>query len=81
MIVLTIENSSLETMFNEKKSEALGYFRKELKNYNIDVKIVINKNLSTKVAYTPQEKYTKMADKNPNLETLRKNLNLEIGYA
>jgi len=68
-------------MFNERRATTLGYLRKELNNYSIDVKIVINKDTATKVAYTPQEKYTKMAEKNPSLDVLRQNLNLEIGYA
>jgi len=45
------------------------------------VKFSINKNFKTKKAYTPQEKFTKMSENNPQLKELVKALNMDVGYA
>lgn len=79
-ISILIENRALEEDFLNQKGDFLDFVRKELNNYAFDFTTAINKNTSTKKAYTPEEKYTKMIEKNPILATLKQKLDLEIGY-
>lgn len=79
-ISILIENRALEEDFLNQKGDFLEFVRKELNNYAFDFTTSINKDTSTKKAYTPEEKYAKMIEKNPILATLKQKLDLEIGY-
>jgi len=81
IIYLRIENKALSDEFYNQKSDFLDFIRKELSNYDIDVKSSINKDFKTKKAYTPQEKFIKMSENNPQLKELVKALNMDVGYA
>lgn len=62
-------------------SELLGYLRKELRNYNIDVKLEITNNPQEEVKFqTGKDKFAALARKNPNLHTLKKAFNLDIEF-
>lgn len=80
IILMLIENKALEDEFLLQKVDFLDFFRKELNNYAIDFTTTINKDTATKKAYTPEEKYAKMVEKNPALAKLKQKLNLEVGY-
>lgn len=79
-INITLENKALDDEFNAHKSEVLDFLRLELHNYNISITTKINKDIKTKKAYTPHEKFAKMSEKNPHLMTLAKTFNADIGY-
>jgi len=81
VIHLRIENKALSDTFDANKAHFLDFIRKDLSNYDVDVKLSINKSIKTKKAYTPQEKFIKMCDNNPQLKELVKTLNMDIGYA
>jgi DNA polymerase-3 subunit gamma/tau len=49
-----------------------------LQNFSIDLKIEINEETVKKFAYTDQEKYEKLKEKNPALEQLRQTFQLDI---
>ena len=81
IIYFRIENRALNDEFEAQKSDFLDFIRKELSNYDVDVKFTINKDFKTKKAYTPQEKFIKMSENNPQLKELVKTLNMDVGYA
>lgn len=81
IIYFRIENKALNDEFEAQKSDFLDFIRKELSNYDVDVKFTINKDFKTKKAYTPQEKFIKMSENNPQLKELVKILNMDVGYA
>jgi len=56
----------------------LGYIRKKINNYDINLEITVNEQMEKKYAYTPQDKFEKLAEKNPNIELLRKTFDLDI---
>jgi len=56
----------------------LQFLRKELKNYDIYLDIKVNEDMQKKFAYTPDEKYEKLKEKNPNIELLRKTFDLDL---
>ena len=78
---LVVENKALEDGFLSQKADFLTFIRKELSNYNLQVSTEINKDTKLKKAYTPQEKFLKMVDKNPHLNELAKKLDMDVGYA
>ena len=80
LLIVTLENKALEEEFEAQKTDTLDYLRKQLNNYAIQIETVVNKDISAKVAYTPQEKYVKMSTKNPNLDQFRKRFDLDVGY-
>ena len=80
IIELLIENKALEDEFNHYKSDFLEFIRSALNNFKVQVSTQINKEFKTKKAYTPQEKYAKMLEKNPNLDTLKKKFDMDVGY-
>jgi len=79
-VKITLENKALDDEFDAHKSEVLDFLRHELSNYNITITTTINKDIKTKKAYTPQEKFMKMSEKNPHLITLAKTFDADIGY-
>lgn len=81
-IVFTIDNPAVEKDVNEIKMEFMAFLRKQLKNTGIRLTTVFDKSAveTNKVPYTPKEKYERMAEKNPALNELRKQLDLEIDY-
>lgn len=81
LIHLLVENKALEDEFKAQQTDFLEFIRNELNNFNISIKTEINKDTKTKKAYTPQEKFVKMSEKNPHLKTLVKTLDMDIGYA
>lgn len=80
LIELTMENKALDEEFNANRTEVLDFLRKKLNNYNINITTTINKDTQTKKAYTPQEKFMKMSEKNPHLIDLAKLLDADVGY-
>ncbi|MCD4746035.1 MAG: DNA polymerase III subunit gamma/tau [Bacteroidales bacterium] len=80
IIEFTVDNKIQENEINENKLDLLGFLRKELKNEPIDLKILIVQNKKEDKPYTSEEKFKKMAEKNPAIIKLKNQLNLEIGY-
>ncbi len=81
IIHLSIDNKALEDEFKAHQSDFLAFVRKELANYTINVVTQVYQNEKLKKAYTPQEKFIKMSEKNPHLKQLVKKLDMDVGYA
>ncbi|HLS36966.1 MAG TPA: hypothetical protein VK023_01725, partial [Sphingobacterium bovisgrunnientis] len=62
----------------EGKIDILNYLRVELKNFSLDITTHQLEKSVIRKAYTSQEKYQVMVQKNPSLETLRKTFNLGL---
>ncbi len=77
-IHLQYPNATNKVEIERHQYELLGYIRKELNNFNIDLSITVNEELEKQYAYTPKEKFDKLKKKNPNLDTLRKTFDLDI---
>lgn len=80
VIELTIDNVVQEKDINDRKFDILAYLRKELNNYEIQLQTVINKNPDNVKPFTPQEKFKKMAEKNPNIKKLKDKFDLELDF-
>ena len=78
LIHLEFPNSTIKLEVERAKYELLGFLRKKLQNYDIDLSIEVNETSVKKYAYTPIEKFQKLKEKNPMIEKLRKEFDLDI---
>ena len=60
------------------RPKVLRHLRSALSNHQIDFVVEVNEEHTKKFAYTPQEKYELLKEKNANLGLLRKKFNLEL---
>ena len=77
-IFVTYPNKMMKAELLKVKPKALKYLRQELNNYSIDFDITVNEETAKKFAYTPQEKYELLKEKNEALALLKKTFNLEL---
>lgn len=77
-IIHELPNESTREEFEKAKIEILGYLRGMLHNHDITIKIIVNEKPDNRKAFTPQEKYDRLKEINPNLELLRKTFDLDV---
>lgn len=77
---LVLDSAIQETEVNSTKASLLGYLRKQLNNYGIDLKTRINESAVEAKHLTNKDKFNLMVEKNPALGELRKRLGLDIEY-
>ena len=56
----------------------LDFLKEGLKNYEISLEISVNEVTMKKYAFTPEEKYEKLKEKNPAVALLRKEFDLDF---
>ncbi|MEW7281164.1 DNA polymerase III subunit gamma/tau [Aquimarina sp. 2201CG1-2-11] len=77
-ICLELPNESMKIDLEAAQSGLLQFLYKKLKNYSIELKITVNEEASKKYAFTPQDKYEKLKEKNPLIDKLRSSFDLDI---
>ena len=77
-IIHELPNESSKIDFEKEKPELLGYLRGKLHNHDITIDVKVNETLVLKKSYTPQDKYNRLVELNPNLELMRNMFGLEI---
>jgi DNA polymerase-3 subunit gamma/tau len=77
-ITLELPNQGSKIDFESEKNGLLGYLKGHLHNHNITIEVIVNEEVKTKLAFTPQEKYNRLAEINHNLDILRKTFELDI---
>ena len=77
-IALTFPNHMMKGEFNKTKPKLLRHLREKLNNYSIDFEIGVNEEDTKKFAYTPQEKYNKLLEKNKALAKLKNTFKLDL---
>ena len=80
LIELPLSNAAQEEMIMEQRYMILDYLRRKLENDKIEITTKIVNIEKNKTPYTNKEKFKKMLDDNPELETLRINLGLDPDY-
>ncbi len=70
------EGSAID--FESGKIELLGYLRGKLHNHDIMIEVVVNENISSRKAFTPQDRFNRLNEINPSLELLRKTFDLDF---
>tara|TARA_R110001592_G_C13191679_1_gene752839 strand:+ start:1966 stop:3762 length:1797 start_codon:yes stop_codon:yes gene_type:complete len=77
-VTLTLDNNIQEQSFEAIKRDLLYFLREKLNNYALNISVKIVEGTQKLEPYSPQEKYQYLLEKNPLLEQLRTDLNLEI---
>ena len=77
-IVYELPNEGSKIDFEREKNELLGYLRGHLHNHEINIEVIVNENIKSKVAFTSQDKFNRLNEINPHLEELRKTFDLDI---
>jgi DNA polymerase-3 subunit gamma/tau len=80
VVEYVVDNKIQKKEIEERLIEFLPVFREKLNNYQIQVSIVVPEQPKNDKPYTPQEKFKKMAEKNPALQKLKDQLDLEIDF-
>lgn len=78
LIHLIYPNETIKVEVEREKGELLQFLRKELKNHQIDLSIEVNETEVKRYAYTPREKFEKLKEKNPLIDSLRKEFDLDV---
>ncbi len=78
VIRLDLPNHSTKEEFLSGANELLGYLRGKLQNNDITIEVIVNEATEKKYAFTPEEKYQKFKEINPNIELLKKLFDLDI---
>ena len=77
-ITLELPNQGSKIDFESEKMGLLGYLKGHLHNHNLTIEVIVNESVTTKKAFTPQEKYNRLTEINHNLDILRKTFELDI---
>ncbi|EDP70041.1 DNA polymerase III subunit gamma/tau [Flavobacteriales bacterium ALC-1] len=77
-IYLTYSNNTNKIELERAEFPLMAFLKKTLLNYDLKLDITVNEEVAKKYAFTPQEKYEKLKEKNPNIELLRKTFGLDI---
>jgi len=78
LIQLTYPNEMMKVELLKVKPKVLRHLRQALNNYSLDFEIHIKEDTGKRFAYTPQEKYELLKEKNEAISLLRKTFNLEL---
>lgn len=80
LIEFTVDNKIQKKELEDRFMEFIPIIKENLNNYHLQIEIQVTKIESNHKPYTPQEKFNKMAEKNPALKKLKDQLGLEIDF-
>ncbi len=78
MIHFRLPNAMMKDQLDRAKFPLVKYLREKLNNFKLDVVVDVNEEETRKYAYTPDEKYQKLREKNNAIELLKKTFDLDI---
>lgn len=78
LIHLVFPNSTIKVEVERAKYELLIHLRSTLKNYSIDLSIEVNEEEVKRYAYTARERFEKLMEKNPLIDKLRQEFDLDV---
>nr|WP_249684809.1 DNA polymerase III subunit gamma/tau [Flavobacterium sp. CYK-55] len=77
-ITIELPNEGSKIDFESEKNGLLGYLRGHLHNHDITIEVIVNEAIENKFAFTPQDKYNRLNEINPNLELLKRTFDLDF---
>ena len=78
VIWIELPNSTMKKEVEREQSLMLDYLKEQLNNFAITLQITVNEDTSKKFAFTPEEKYEKLREKNPAIDLLRQEFDLDL---
>jgi len=80
LISFSVQNQVQEDEIEAIKTDLLTFLRSALKIPSLQLKIIVDKNDTERKPYTGEEKFQRLSEKNPALNKLRQQFNLEIDF-
>ncbi len=80
IIEFTINNKAIEESIEEDKMNFLGFLRKELNNFLIQLQLIMTSAEEKTNLYTATDRYKHLAEKNPAINKLRQIFDLDIEF-
>ncbi|NNF19830.1 MAG: DNA polymerase III subunit gamma/tau, partial [Flavobacteriaceae bacterium] len=77
-IHIEMPNGTMKKEIEREQGDLLRFLREELNNFDISLQITVNETTNTRFAFTPEEKYEKLREKNPAIDLLRQEFDLEL---
>ncbi|WP_245574905.1 DNA polymerase III subunit gamma/tau [Flavobacterium tegetincola] len=77
-IIHELPNEGAKLEFETVKYDLTGALRGKLHNHDITIEVIVNEEISSRRAFTPQDRYNRLSEINPNLDILRKLFDLHI---
>ena len=77
-IWIELPNDTMKKEVEREQYELMEHLKKELNNYFIELKITVNETTETKFAFTAEEKYEKLRQKNPVIDLLRQEFDMDL---
>ena len=68
----------MEEQLLRARPKILKFLRESANNFSLDLHIQVLETEAKKFVYTPQEKFEKLKEINPNIELLRKRFKLDL---
>lgn len=78
IIHFQLPNAMMKDQLDRAKFPLVKYLREKLNNFKLDVVVDVNEEETKRYAYTPDEKYQKLREKNNAIELLKKTFDLDI---
>jgi DNA polymerase-3 subunit gamma/tau len=79
-IEFTINNKALEETIQEDKMNFLGFLRKELNNYAIQLNLQLTIHEEKPSLYTATDRYNRLVEKNPIIKKFRQTFDLDLEF-
>ncbi len=77
-IQFSLPSDFMKAQLEKGKPKLLRFLREQFNNYGLQINVVVNETVEKKFAYTPNEKYEKLKEKNPLIEKLKNTFGLDL---
>ncbi len=77
-IWIELPNETMKKEIEREQGPLLNFLKENLENHYLTLTITVNEEVSKKYAFTPEEKYEKLREKNPAIDILRKEFDLDF---
>lgn len=77
-IWIELPNSTMKKEVERDQYDLMEYLKQKLNNHFLKLKISVNEEKAQKYAFTPEEKYQKLREKNPAIDVLKKEFDLDL---
>ena len=78
LISIELPNSTMKKEVERDQLDLMTFLRKSLNNYSLKLRITVNEEVARQYAFTPEEKYEKLKEKNPAIDLLRQTFDLDL---
>ncbi|WP_373517506.1 DNA polymerase III subunit gamma/tau [Pricia sp.] len=77
-IWIELPNDTMKKEVEREQYDLMVHLKHQLKNHFISLRITVNEETAKKFAFTPEEKYEKLREKNPVIDLLRQTFDLDL---